>query len=471
MSQRNSATKGFFAVALVLLAIGLDCCAHYQPQPISPKKAQEDFLHRSFSDPGLKAFLEANLPQPLNAGVRASWDLDSLTLAAFYFHPGLDVARAQWAEAKGGMITAGQRPNPSFNITPGYDTTTSVPSPWLPFGSLDIPIETAGKRHHRMVQAAQLAIAARLNLASVAWQVRSGVRRALLGLYAAQQAQALLQDQQALQIENLKVLEGQYKAGAVSAFELTQARISANAARLALHDAEQQRSEASVQVAEAIGVPSDALKAITLSFDSFKQLPGEAPLKEARRKALLNRSDILGALASYAASEAALRLEIANQYPDLDIGPGYQYDQGENKWSIGLTIRLPVFNQNQGPIAEAKAKRAEAQAQFQTLQAHVLAALDTAVATYRLARQKAKDAQAMLADLKNQEHLAKGMFHVGEISKSELIARRMELSASALASLDALIKAQQALGALEDAVQVPMGLPNTVWEAAPNSQG
>ena len=41
--------------------------------------------------------------------------------------------------------------------------------------------------------------------------------------------------------------------------------------------------------------------------------------------------------------------------PDVHLNPGYQFDQGDNKWSIGLTFDLPILNQNQGPIAEAKA--------------------------------------------------------------------------------------------------------------------
>jgi outer membrane protein TolC len=35
---------------------------------------------------------------------------------------------------------------------------------------------------------------------------------------------------------------------------------------------------------------------------------------------------VLAALADYAASEAALRLEIAKQYPDIHLNPGYQLD-------------------------------------------------------------------------------------------------------------------------------------------------
>ena len=60
-----------------------------------------------------------------------------------------------------------------------------------------------------------------------------------------------------------------------------------------------------------------------------------------------------GALADYAASQSALQLEIAKQYPDLHLGPGYELDQTDNKWSLGISLDLPILNHNQGPVAEA----------------------------------------------------------------------------------------------------------------------
>ena len=128
----------------------------------------------------------------------------------------------------------------------------------------------------------------------------------------------------------------------------------------------------------AVGVPVQALANIRLEFDlqrgpeSVKELTSA----EIRRTALTSRADVLGALAEYAASQAALQLEIAKQYPDIHLQPGYEFDQGDNKWGIGVSLELPVLNQNQGPIAEAKAKREEAAAKFTELQAKVMGEID-----------------------------------------------------------------------------------------------
>jgi hypothetical protein len=128
-----------------------------------------------------------------------------------------------------------------------------------------------------------------------------------------------------------------------------------------------------------------------------------------------------------------------------------------------------VFNQNQGAITEAAAKRAEAAAVLNALQARVVAEVERAIAGYRVALQKGADTEALRANLLKQEKTAQAMLDAGEISKAELMALRLQLNASALARLDALTKSQQALGALEDALQSPIQAPASAWQTSPRS--
>jgi outer membrane protein TolC len=131
-------------------------CVHYQARPIDPAQTAQSFSARRLDDPGLEAFVEANAEPRPEAWPPPVWDLGALTLAALHFHPDLDVARARWSVAQAGRATAGERPSPSVTAGPGYDTTTKTPTPWIPFIGFDIPIETAGKRGHRLAMAAHL---------------------------------------------------------------------------------------------------------------------------------------------------------------------------------------------------------------------------------------------------------------------------------------------------------------------------
>src|SRR2546422_341076 len=130
---------GFAAV--VALAGG---CVHYQPKPLSPAATMAGLESRSLSDEGLREFLEANDSSGAQEWPRRSWDLRGLTLAAFYYHPSLDVVRAQVGVAEAGVITAGGRPNPSVSLSPEYTINPDTGlSPWLFGVNFDIPIETA----------------------------------------------------------------------------------------------------------------------------------------------------------------------------------------------------------------------------------------------------------------------------------------------------------------------------------------
>lgn len=451
-----------------ILCIALVGCASFDARPIEPAQAAERLERRSLGDPSLRSFVETNL-RTLDAGqFPSSWNLDALTLAAFYFQPGLDLARAQWALTEAGRITAGERPSLVAAISAGNNTTTAVPTPKIVTATVDASLETAGKRGYRISQAAQLSEAARLNIASVAWQLRSLVRSSMLQLFGALESEALLKQQQSIHTESVRILEGQYRAGEVSAFELTQGRIAADSARLALRDAERRAAEARAQLAAAIGVPVGGLDEVEFSFAAFTHLPTDPAPAELRRQALFNRPDILAALAEYAASQSALQLEIARQYPDIQLSPGYEYDQGDDKWSLGLSVTLPA-NRNRGPIAEARARRDEAAARFNALQAGVVAQIDLALAAYRTASRKLTEADAMLADARRQANTAQAMLEIGELSRADLTVLQVRLGESALAELDAALQAQDAAGQLEDAIQAPLGLPSAVWENPPRS--
>jgi len=442
-------------------------CARFHSQPLSPAETATRLESRSLDNPALKAFLEKNLHSELTNWPAASWDFDMLTLAAFYYHPSLELARAQWAVAQGGEITAGQRPNPTLNVTPGYNTTTFAASPWLPLGYLDVPIETAGKRGHRRAQAAQLAAAARLNVATVAWQVRSNLRSSLLDLAAAEQREALLQTQIALQQQIVQRLDQQVRAGAIASSEAATFRIALARARLDLADAQRQRVEARARMAEAIGVPIRAVEGV--KAPDYPQLPpglaAELTSTEVRRAALQSRPDILGALADYAASQAALQLEIAKQYPDVHLQPGYQFDQGDNKWTLGLTVELPVLSQNQGPIAEATARRQEAAARFNALQAKVLAEIDRAVAVFRISETNSFALRSLADELAKRRESLAAQFRAGAADQLDLLNAQLESAAAELVQLDGQIKLQQATGALEDAVQRPIRFADAVFQA------
>jgi len=464
-SARGSRGLLLWSVLLSLLAVA--GCARFHPEPISPVQTAAAFSTRSLTNENLRAFLQTN--QVAVPKAEEPWDLKGLTLTAFYYQPALAEARAQLLVARAAAITAGQRPNPSVSVTPAYDSQIpGNPSPWLVPLSFDVPIETAGKRGKRIAQTERLSEAAQWNLVGTVWQVRSQIRAALLDLYYTRQSASLLAQQEIAQSNVVRLLEGQVSAGVVSEFEVTQARVALNTTELARQDAAGKFQQARVELAHALGVPAHALEGVQFAFAALNQFPRELTRPEVRQQALLNRADVRGALAEYAASQAALQLEIANQYPDLHLGPGYAWNAGsagDNEWSLGLTVTLPVLNHNQGPVAEAEARRTQAAAHFVTVQANAVAQIDTALAGYKAALNQAATAKALLDSLQTRLNSVQAQAAAGEIEPLAVAAAKLEFATGEQNQLDALFKAQQALGQLEDAVQSPLTLPPAMVSA------
>jgi cobalt-zinc-cadmium efflux system outer membrane protein len=441
-------------------------CAHYQPEPISPGKTAAQLESRRLDDNGLKKFLEQNLGYELKNWPKTNWDLQSLTFAAFYFHPSLEVARVQWLVAQAGLKTAGARPNPSVSFTPGYDS--QIPgnySPWLLPVTFDLPVETAGKRGKRIAEAEKISESARWNFVSAVWQIRSGVRASLLDFTIAARRAELLEKQLAAQQQIVKLLQQRFDAGEISRPELTTAQIALNKTQLDLSDAMSKKSAARSRLAEALGLGEAALESEELTFDFSTGSAEALTSADARSVALRSRADILGALADYAAAEADFRLEIAKQYPDLHFGPGYAWNSGnagDNQWSLGLTLELPVLDQNQGPIAEAEARRKLAAAKFIELQSQVIGGIDRAVTGWRVAETQLKTGDAMLAAEQQQQKSAQAQLEAGAADKLDSLNMQLEFDSASLARLENEMQLQQALGQLEDALQSPLTLSGSV---------
>jgi outer membrane protein TolC len=452
------------AAAWLLSVLGiapLAGCVHYQARPIVLTSTLAGLEGRSLSDPGLARVAE---PARLSSTwPPASWDLGALTIAALYYNPDLASVRAEWAVSRAGLVTAGERPNPAVaGAGPGFNSSTDprTITPWILNLNLDFTLETAGKRRHRLELARGTSEAARFQVAAAAWRVRARVRQSLLDLFSAARSVDVLSRQQAIQESNITLFQRQLDAGEISTFEMAQARLQLDAIRLSAADARARLQDARVRLATAVGLPVAAFDGVRLRLEAFDTVPDNVPDATVRRAALLNRADILSALSSYEASQSALQLEIARQYPDLHLGPGYQMDQSSNKWTIlGFPAFLPIFNRNQGPIGEAEARRAAAADAVTALQASALGAVDRALAAYRASLDSLAVADQSLREVQTVERTAQAQFAAGALSQLDLGVIQVERAARELARLQALVQVQQAVGDLEDAMQRPADLP------------
>lgn len=452
----------FFVLSgfILVLACALPACATYHPAPLEPAETARQFSQRSLANPGLCAYLRKNLGSRYDVCPPAHWNLAALSLAGFFYSPNLAVANAKLDVARAAIITAGERPNPSLGIGTAYAATASPNfAPWaIGLMHFNFPIETAGRRGYRIARAQRLAGAAALAVGQTAWRVRKAIRTTLLNHLMAQREYRLARAYESASARTVKVLQERVEAGAAAAPTLNFALANLAAARLKAAQAKSRVPETLNSLAAALGVPVEALQGVSFRWSGLERPPGEASLTPARvqRLALMNRIDLRRMLDEYAAADEALKLEIARQYPNINLGGGYSWEVNENLFELLPIVSLPLMNQNQGPIAEARARRAQAAAQFAALQDSVIAQANGALTAYRGAvgaleqgSKAAVFAQQRLAAIRRSAEL-------GDTDALTIATARLAAVSAEQSRMRALAEAQAALGALEDAVERPL---------------
>lgn len=443
------------ATVFTALATG---CLHVPPAPLNPADSARSLEARSLSDPALQTFLTERFGRPRDPWPRARWGVEELTLAAIYFHPSLLLARAQLERAEAHEGRAAQRPNPSVMLMPQYVSPASGHSPWAATFQLNWTIETGGKRDERRAVALAGTRVAAANLESAAWLLRGELTQALFTFRAARARSAHRQRSIELLSERLALVERRRQLGAGTASDVAREQVAQSRAAADRATSARLEGDARARLAAALGLPRPALDDLEVEDEADGAWTFAADLDSAaaRDTALQGRSDILAALADYDAAEANLRLELALQYPNLVLGPGYQYQQGTHKWGLALTLDLPLMSRNEGAIEEARAARSEAVARFEALQARVMSEVDVAGGSLEAAQRERLQAREARRAADESASLAARALAAGATDRATWLAAELAADQSKLVEIDAEEQVELGRARLEAAIR-PLG--------------
>ena len=446
--------KCCIALLAVLLPVLFGGCVNYQSRPIDLSTQAQALQTRRLDDSGLARYA-ARLGH--SHWPPSHWTRADLLIAALYYNPAIVEARDGLLAARAGEITAREYPNPKLTLSAEYALDGGIP-PWLYGFLLNALLPQTDLRHAQQLQAHFYTQAAGWKLAQTLWTVRSRVRSALLSAVYAHAAERALTRQAGDASQLVALLSAQVQAGEASAPQLQTAQAQALQARQSRDDTRARLSTARHALAAAIGIPATELPDLRTIWPDW-QSPAAIPdgrIERLARRALLTRADLARAVADYDAAQQALRIEVDQQSPSVSIAPGYTWDHGVHKLPLSVSFSLPIFNQNQGPIAQAMARRAQAGAHLQTVQAQILAEIAdarTALQERAAIAQTAQHHQLPLAE--QQLHAAQQRFAIGDVDHAALLAARINAEDTHLATLRAAFQAQTARGALEDALHHP----------------
>lgn len=429
----------------------------YRPQPIDAAANAVRFESKDTSGAHFQEFL-------LNNGYTADllpikeWGLDDLTYCALFFHPSLDVARAQWRAVQSAEASTAAKILPTINGNIAHSDDSDPTKKPFAFGlSIDIPIETANKRSIRIENAQHLSQTAKLEIANTAWHLRQNIAQTLTEYQFNQKHLHLLMTEVARRQEVVAIYEKRVSLGAASNIELNTAKLQLQTILSEQNSKQHNKFVLISTLAKNLGLPLAKVETMQLaSSESKKDKLQSFQIKELQTGALLNRIDIRIALERYALAESKLKLEIAKQYPNLVFSPGYTFEFGDNLWALGLSSLLSLINRNELAISEATQLRKVEATQFDALQTKVISDIYIANSLVTQTQQALLNQQALLSQQQANAKRTERKLIAGEIDRLESVFVKLENIAAEKNVAIADFQLNTAINQLENALQQPI---------------
>jgi outer membrane protein, heavy metal efflux system len=448
------------------LSVVVGCAPVPRAADVVPPSAAKDVPH-TWSAPQVSA----NRRLLADAGTsNAFLSADEVLAAAIAFNPRMKLARAQRDTGAAGVLAARERVNPTLTLSPEHLISAAAAgvSPWVVAVSLVWPLRTAGKRDLAIEQALAADDAALLNAAAEVWSLRTEARSVVCAAEFAWARRALANDEASLRIDLVARMEKQADAGIVSRYEVARARLERDAATLRLHQSDADVIAARHDIAALSGVPLSEveLREPGDGCIAADHLPQAVPIQDLEAQAIGSRLDLRAKLAEFRSADAAWRNQIARRYPDLALGPGYMYDQGDRKVTFTLSVELPIHSHNAGGIAKARADRDRMVAEAEVLQAAIDAEVAKAADQLAQARAQLTSAQALLQQAQALLDRDVERERAGELDRPAVLISRIATLTARGEELTAARAVADAAAALEAATQTPLSSPDFNTEAA-----
>lgn len=421
MPTRRGGARRELMTVLLLLAAG---CVRYQPRPLDPTLYPAVYRARRLDDARLRDWVARWGAPP--AGHR--WTPRQLGLAALALRADIRRGRAEWRAALAGETAAGVHPAPGVEGSLERAVSGSEgQSPWVVSLAALLTLELGGKRGARVQQARARTAIAESELRDLAWRAVRGAEAAALALHTAEAELADAQEEETRLAEVEQRERARLQEASLSSAELARTGTEVQAARTAVAAVAGGVLNARAALAGTLALPRRALDSLEVAVDSqsgcalIERLGPDSLVAWA----LTHRPEVGRALARYAAAEAEVRLAVARQYPDLDLGPGFIWDQGVHRWTVALALPSLLGIRQRAPIRAAEASRAAESAAVAEVQERIMGETEAAAAECQGAVLERAAADSQVAAAERAAALASAAYQRGESSGLEPALARL----------------------------------------------
>jgi cobalt-zinc-cadmium efflux system outer membrane protein len=289
-------------------------------------------------------------------------------------HPSLKAARLAVDEAKGRHLAAGRLSNPTAAVD--YQNESRV-SPSALMVSIDQSFPVTHRLSLEKKLTSQLVSAAELEVRDAERRIIAEAQSLAVRILALNQQRALRIEQTALATELSNFVKGRADAGELSALDSAQAQVDAQRLRMEGRRLETETVSLLGAIKPMLGLPpSDQL---TLAGDLP---PLTLPKNENGSADCSQRADFQLAQTKAAAAKTDVDLARQNKWQDLSAGffAAHEEQTGIPTGFAGfrMSIPLPLWNQNQGEVAEKTASAERARLESVALTQTILSEAETA---------------------------------------------------------------------------------------------
>lgn len=279
--------------------------------------------------------------------------LNQALALALQRNPELSAFSQELRASEAAVLQAGALPNPVLDLAgenlnnarlrDDGDRTTSIQ-----IGQL---IELGGKRAARIRLAEAGRDLANWDYEAKRIDVLSRVSQYFIDVVAAQQGQALAEESLQLAQQVADAVGNRVRAGKVSPIEETKAHLALSSAQVEREQARRQLAAGRKRLAAMWNNPNPRFQSAAGDLEKFASLPDYERLANGIR----NNPDLARWTTEIARRQATIAAEKAKAVPDITVSAGASRFShfNDHAYMLGISIPIPVFDQNRGGILEA----------------------------------------------------------------------------------------------------------------------
>jgi len=448
-----------FCFLVVLLLAGCSLPLPYMEKPVAQKAARTAFAERRLDSVALKEFLGSK--GRASPGATSGWDFETLALVSAFYSPDLSVAEARWREAiaSSGMSLSLKPVQLDFLLDHHSLTEPVRPNPWVWGIGFEFVLPDADRRAAKARLANDQVALARLGLADESWKVRSVLRTVWIDYFAAEERIRLAE----IEVQTLRkafaMIARREAAGLLGRGDLQQAETTLKRAESERAEAQRTHAGQTALLRAALHLPPDTQtlpSLIALDWKDMAEVIRSFSDDQLQELALNNRLDLKEAEARYAIYDAKLRLEVAQQYPEISLKPGYEWDQGDHRIKLGVGLPIAFPAAHKAAIDTAMAERDTQGQTLLAIQERVLQELGRAKRDVVAARDRLSEIQRNQESLEHAFEQIKLSIRLGETDPIQAVEAEQKVITAKIQSLEAEVMYQKSLARLEDVLQQPL---------------